>query len=96
MSQTITILSSDHPAFPPGSLAAVQVKRGHIAQLGIYAVRSETQRGDRVSLRTGTGYTFVVSVAEYDALCGGTHETQPIDRSAERAAWVSELQAKVR
>jgi hypothetical protein len=93
---TITIITSDHPHFPAGAQAAVQVARGRIAQLGIYAVRSETEAGDRVSLRTGTGYTFVVSAEEYDRLCGGPCETQSIDGGAERAAWVSELQAKAR
>lgn len=90
----ITVLSSDHPHFPAGSRAAVQVARGRIVQLGIYAVRSQARAGDRVSLRTGLGDTFTVSASDYDALCGA-RETEPID-AAEATRWVGELQPKAR
>ncbi len=68
---TIQLLTSDHPAFPPGHRIAVELdSKRRLTRLAYHAVGDIQRRGDRIAITTIQCYHFEISALDYVALVG--------------------------
>lgn len=64
----ITLLTSDHPAFPPGWRVGLTFERGRLARIGVHQVGDIRRDGPLVVITTIQCYTFVCCADDYLAL----------------------------